>query len=81
MRDSKSSLLLLVSLILFLMSFIILCTWGYNTYYKRKEDKAKPLLALNDSAIIANATKAIATSIGSGRTYYFDKNRIVFIKK
>lgn len=62
MRDSKSSLLLLVSLILFLMSFIILCTWGYNTYYKSKEDKRKPLLALNDSAIIANATKAIANA-------------------
>lgn len=62
MRDSKSSLLLLVSLILFLMSFIILCTWGYNTYYKSKEEKRKPLLALNDSTIIANATKAIANA-------------------
>lgn len=61
MRDSKSSLLLLVSLILFLMSFIILCTWGYNTYYKSKEDKQRPVVsALDDPATIAKATKAIA---------------------
>lgn len=62
MRDSKSSLLLLVSLILFLMSFIILCTWGYNTYYKSKEEKRKPVVAMNDSVIIANATRAIANA-------------------
>ncbi len=62
MRDSKSSLLLLISLILFLMSFIILCTWGYNTYYKKKEENRKPVLTLNDSTIISNATKAIATA-------------------
>lgn len=60
MRDSKSSLLLLVSLILFLMSFIILCTWGYNTYYRSKEAKQKPVRTFDDSATIAKATKAIA---------------------
>ncbi len=62
MRDSKSSLLLLVSLILFLMSFIILCTWGYNTYYKSKEAKRRPALAIDDSATIAKATRAIANA-------------------
>ena len=62
MRDSKSSLLLLVSLILFLMSFIILCTWGYNTYYKTKEDKRKTALTIDDSATIAKATRAIANA-------------------
>ncbi len=62
MRDSKSSFLLLVSLILFLMSFIILCTWGYNTYYKSKEGKRRPVVAMNDSVIIANATRAIANA-------------------
>jgi len=62
MRDSKSSLLLLVSLILFLMSFIILCTWGYNTYYRSKEEKRKPVSALDDSVTIARATKAIAAA-------------------
>lgn len=60
MRDTKSSFLLLVSLILFLMSFIILCTWGYNNYYKSKADKRKPAIALDDSANIAKATKKIA---------------------
>ena len=62
MRDTKSSLLLLVSLILFLMSFVILCTWGYNTYYKSKEDKKKSVLAMDDSATIAKATRAIANA-------------------
>ena len=62
MRDSKSSLLLLVSLILFLMSFIILCTWGYNVYYKDKEAKRKPVLIAEDSATIAKATSAIANA-------------------
>lgn len=62
MRDSKSSLLLLVSLILFLMSFIILCTWGYNVYYKGKEDKRKTAIAIDDSATISKATKAIANA-------------------
>lgn len=62
MRDSKSSFLLLVSLILFLMSFIILCTWGYNAYYKSREEKQKPVLALDDSATIARATVAIANA-------------------
>ncbi len=62
MRDSKSSLLLLVSLILFLMSFVILCTWGYNTYYKSKESKRKTGQLVEDSAAIAKATKAIANA-------------------
>ncbi|MEP7164435.1 MAG: hypothetical protein ABI741_07070 [Ferruginibacter sp.] len=62
MRDSKSSLLLLVSLILFLMSFIILCTWGYNVYYKSKEAKNQSRIAIDDSATIAKATAAIANA-------------------
>jgi TolA-binding protein len=62
MRDSKSSLLLLVSLILFLMSFIILCTWGYNTYYRTKEEKHKAGIRLDDSTTIAKATSAIANA-------------------
>ncbi len=60
MRDSRSSLLLLVSLLLFLMSFVILCTWGYNAYYKRKDDKRTAVVLSPDSATIAKATRAIA---------------------
>jgi len=60
MRDSKSSLLLLVSLVLFLLSFAILCTWGYNVYYKAKEDKDKTVALIKDSTTILRASKAIA---------------------
>ncbi len=62
MRDSKSSVLLLVSLILFLMSFVILCTWGYNAYYKSKEQKHVKSNLKEDSAAIAKATSAIANA-------------------
>lgn len=62
MRDAKSSLLLLVSLILFLMSFIILCTWGYNTYYRSKEKKERTVAALDDTANISRATRVIANA-------------------
>src|SRR6187455_2719254 len=39
MRDSKSLLLISISLLLFVISFVILCSWGYNFYYKIKDDK------------------------------------------
>ena len=61
MKDPKSSLLLLVSFILFTLSFIILCTWGYNTYYKTAEKHSK-LEKLDDSLAIAKATSAIANA-------------------
>lgn len=61
MKENRSSLLLLVSLILFLMSFVILCTWGYNTYYKSREEK-KGTTIFKDSAAIAKATRDIANA-------------------
>lgn len=59
MKENRSSLLLLVSLLLFLMSFIILCTWGYNTYFTKREGK-KSVVVVKDTAGIANATREIA---------------------
>jgi regulator of replication initiation timing len=52
MRDTKSLLLLLVSLLLVVVSFVLIWTWGYN-YYKNGE--VKPVTKLvSDSAAIAN---------------------------
>lgn len=62
MRDSRSSLLLIVSLLLFLMSFVILCTWGYNTYYRPREDKNSAAVLIKDSAAISKATREIANA-------------------
>ncbi len=62
MRESRSSLLLLVSLLLFLMSFVILCTWGYNTYYRSKEDKKAASFFIKDTAAIGKATRDIANA-------------------
>ncbi|MEO6489909.1 MAG: hypothetical protein ABIO04_08235 [Ferruginibacter sp.] len=68
MRENRSSLLLLVSLLLFLMSFVILCTWGYNTYYKNKDDKK---LLRTDSAAISKATREIANATRDSLQYVF----------
>ena len=52
MRDTKSLLLLLVSLLLVVVSFVLIWTWGYNFY---KKGEAKPVAQLvSDSAAIAN---------------------------
>jgi hypothetical protein len=41
MRDTKSLSLLLLSSVLFLLSIILLCTWGYQYYHQIQEDKSK----------------------------------------
>jgi hypothetical protein len=41
MRDTKSLTLLLVSSVLFLLSIILLCTWGYQYYNQIQQDKIK----------------------------------------
>ena len=63
MRETRSSLLLIVSLLLFLMSFVILCTWGYNEYYRTKDSKIQAKVLKGDSTAIAKAARdaAIAT--------------------
>ena len=52
MRDTKYLLLLLVSLLLVVVSFVLIWTWGYN-YYKNGE--VKPVTQLvSDTAAIVN---------------------------
>lgn len=41
MRDTKSLSLLLLSSVLFLLSIILLCTWGYQYYHQIQDDKTK----------------------------------------
>lgn len=57
--NSRSSLLLIVSLLLFLLSFILLCTWGYNAYYK---DGKRPTVLIKDTAAINKTTREIASA-------------------
>ena len=54
MRDTKSLLLLLVSLLLVLVSFVLIWTWGYNFYAKNGDVKPNTAQAIPDSAAIAN---------------------------
>lgn len=54
MKDSRSLLLLLVSLLLVLVSFGLLWTWGYKVYSKDSETKSQKQVPAPDSAAIAN---------------------------
>lgn len=53
MRDTKSLLLLLVSLLLVLVSFVLIWTWGYNFYSKNVVDRPPVTKGSADSAFIA----------------------------
>lgn len=51
MRDTRSLLLLLVSLLLVVVSFILIWTWGYSYYTKKEEPKT--IIVSPDAAAIA----------------------------
>jgi len=53
MRDTKSLLLLLVSLLLVIVSFVLIWTWGYNFYSKNGITKTETIHVVKDSAAIA----------------------------
>jgi hypothetical protein len=53
MRDTKSLMLLLVSLLLVLVSFVLIWTWGYNFYAKNGVVKNDTVKFTSDSATIA----------------------------
>ena len=57
MRDSRSLLLLLVSLLLVLVSFGLLWTWGYRVYIKNEQPKTELQQPSLDSAAIANRVR------------------------
>ena len=51
MRDTKSLSLLLLSSVLFLLSIILLCTWGYQYYHQIQEDKSNDQVAKKTSTV------------------------------
>ena len=57
MRDTKSLLLLLVSLLLVLVSFVLIWTWGYSFYTKNGDIKANAAHPVADSAAIAGKVR------------------------
>ena len=57
MRDTKSLSLLLLSSVLFLLSIILLCTWGYQYYHQIQEDKTKDQIAKNTPQVVPDSTR------------------------
>ena len=56
MKDSKSLLLLVVSVLLILVSFALLWSWGYNLG-NQQSDKKGTVYIIKDSTTAANATR------------------------
>ena len=56
MKDSKSILLLVVSVLLILVSCALLWTWGYN-FNNFTKDKQGTVFIVKDSTIATNATR------------------------
>ena len=54
MRDTKSLLLLLVSLLLVLVSFVLIWTWGYRFYHKDDAYNVNAKILITDSNALAN---------------------------
>ncbi|MGC4103846.1 hypothetical protein [Ferruginibacter sp.] len=57
MRDTKSLSLLLLSSVLFLLSIILLCTWGYQYYHQIQDDKTKTQAAKTVAPTIPDGTR------------------------
>jgi len=57
MRDTKSLLLLLVSLLLVVVSFILIWTWGYSYYSNNAGVKTNTVQPAPDPAAIANMVR------------------------
>lgn len=57
MRDTKSLSLLLLSSVLFLLSIILLCTWGYQYYHQIQEDKTKAKQAKITPSTVPDGTR------------------------
>lgn len=57
MRDTKSLSLLLLSSVLFLLSIILLCTWGYQYYHQIQEDKSKTEITKNTAPSVPDSTR------------------------
>ena len=57
MRDTKSLSLLLLSSVLFLLSIILLCTWGYQYYHQIQEDKSKAEVTKSTPSVVPDSTR------------------------
>lgn len=57
MKDTKSLTLLLLSSVLFLLSIILLCTWGYQYYHQIQVDKTQTQQAIKNASAVADDTR------------------------
>ncbi len=72
MRDARSLILLLVSLLLVLVSFILLWTWGYRFYNKNDEFKVAAKVVIMDSNAMANRIRDSLQKVYNETLYKLD---------
>ncbi|MEP7255111.1 MAG: hypothetical protein ABI666_05000 [Ferruginibacter sp.] len=72
MRDARSLILLLVSLLLVLVSFILIWTWGYRFYNKNDEFKVAAKIVITDSNALANRIRDSLQKIYNETLYKLD---------
>lgn len=63
MKDAKSLLLLLVSLLLVIVSFVLIWTWGYRFYTSKDEYKVNAKIVLTDSTATVNRIRDSLQSV------------------
>ncbi len=63
MRDTKTSLLLVLSLLLLSLSLVLLSIWGYNFYFASQNDKVKTNTPINIVSAVGQNTNAIRDSL------------------
>ena len=61
MKGTKSILLLLVSFLLFAVSFTLLWTWGYRVYIKKTGDEGKAGVSVNSTAAPGTTRDSLQT--------------------
>ncbi len=72
MRDARSLILLLVSLLLVLVSFVLIWTWGYRFYNKNDEFKVAAKLVITDSNAMANRIRDSLQKVYNETLYKLD---------
>ena len=73
MRDTKTSLLLILSLFLLSLSLVLLSIWGYNFYFASRNDKIKNDTPINIVSTVGQNTNAIRDSLQKIYTTTIDK--------
>jgi peptidoglycan hydrolase CwlO-like protein len=63
MRDTKTSLLLVLSLLLLSLSLVLLSIWGYHFYFSSQRDKEKKDSLINIVSAGSEKTNAIRDSL------------------